>query len=873
MGVSKSVCLLCRLKIARVTGKVYGPQWQRQYARLSGTSSARETTGASTIASSNTAVVQFSTSSQPKSPPYTRKYVAHERSRKSNSELSQRRITREQPTSRVDALFHQIVDEQDRNYEAESASADPSFIRAIGRLQEMLDGNTPIPDAYSYFQTKIYPAARRKGAHIPRVYHKAKSALLERVVIAKTADMASAGLPTVARILRLYAEDGGVHPKQWTVLVGELVKYIVNAATSPETQFGSEDERHLALQAMVKDLVDSWKVLSLRQRLAQRRHPNQWFPRLDESDLPRSAKKGQFSHAFSSLYQYPPEYLGSPVGVLAIATCALVQDSTLCSDGVRQDAAQFRYSVALTIKFCTYGDTAFRKEVVHTFPSLEDYVIGRWHGVASFPRSKGTVKNKRAPRKDTTPISATRGENVETLDAAFILQRLGTMPYTRNFTELDSLWDSFVGPERPIPGRTAAMIRQHPDIIDSFIKTRMTFSQYEQALVAWNVLGEVGLKPSLRTWNLMLDGLRKAGNLGGIRNIWAKLVRSGLRLDTSLWTTRIAGLIDCGDVEGGLRALDEMILLWENGQNRTAVEPTIAPVNAALLGLIRRKQHDIASRLITWATEKGLHPDVFTYNTILRSLIRNGHSSEEVEKLLTTMQAQGVKPDEATYVIILDSSFVGAVTRGPDDQAKIVASIASAMTGSGLQLNMQTYSKMIYILLRSNATTAALDVLNHVYSRKLEPPPHIYTMLIEHFFAQSPPNLQAVNVLLQRLHNRKLDDMDRIFYDRIIQGYARVGEAQEAFNVFIYVNKLGVRVSLSVLQDLLEALVSKGLIAEAKNMVALEKKQFESHRTDPEENQGYWSHHFWIRANMYGLLDAPEMSRERAAYSIASETL
>ena len=48
----------------------------------------------------------------------------------------------------------------------------------------------------------------------------------------------------------------------------------------------------------------------------------------------------------------------------------------------------------------------------------------------------------------------------------------------------------------------------------------MTFNQPDKAMVAWNLLGKVGLKPSLRTWNLTLEGLGKAGNINGLKNIW-----------------------------------------------------------------------------------------------------------------------------------------------------------------------------------------------------------------------------------------------------------------------------------------------------------------------------------------------------------------
>lgn len=782
-------------------------------------------------------------------------------------EVSQTKITREQPSSRVDALFRQIVQEQQRRQGSAGrethAPIDVSLVKAIEELQGMMDRDTPIGDAYSFFRSEIYPAARAPGAHVPPAYHKLKFALLDKLAAAKKADMFAEGLPTVSDIFRIYAEVGELKPKQWAVLVAELIHSIISIDPEAETQSIAKYERQLTLrEAMLADLVESWKTLALPRTTldpaSEKQLTNDFgFPRLDKASLSRYAKKGSFPRAFSALFpQYPTNQLGAPVAVLAIATYALMHDRERCSVGVRQTATRFMSRVAQLITLVNYQDGDLRRDLVSTFPDLTEYVMGLWPAIRTYLKQKTASGNINSHDVYRMPMLTNKAQKTSAFDAVSIWHRLNRTHGTRNSVELDQLWEEFVGSEKTISGERAAQIRQYPALMDSFIKARMVFNQPDKAIAAWNVLGKVGLKPSLRTWNLMLDGLKNAGNIDGIKNIWAKLSKSGLQLDTAIWTTRIGGLIECGDIEGGLNALEEMAGLWEKNTTETAVRPTIEPVNAALHGLIRHRRHDILEKLLAWADSKGIQPDIFTFNTLLRSSIRNGNRAEDVQRLLAAMKAQDVRPNEATFVILLDSSFSDSHIRDPEEQANIVAGIASAMASAGLELNMHTYAKMIYILLRSNATTASMALVSHLYSRNLKLSPHIYTMLIEHCFAQNPPDLDSVHLFVQ--HQRRLDfkDMDRIFYDRVIGGFALYGEALVALDVYKHGARVGVRVSLSALYELLRALILQERLSEAQDVVNSEKRMFEGRNPDSEEHVKYWTHQFWELAARHGLWES-----------------
>ncbi|KAI2630497.1 hypothetical protein GGS21DRAFT_204287 [Xylaria nigripes] len=861
MRRSKPVCLLCRLQVINATGKTVNLQWKTQAVNLHTSLSRHDVSRARATEWAPGAAAS------PRPTPSLRKiYFESGRNWKPGALFSPTQIPEKQSSTNLEAFFDQIVREQRglRNTAGNESIPDDASVHlpvvgAIEKLRELIEGDTPVADAYSYFQTQVQPLAQAPDVIVPRAYQQVLLLLLDKLTKAKKADMSSEKLPTVAEISRMYVEVGKLQPRQWAVLVRELIQCIVNLGPSTE----AEARPVAALRdAMLVDLVESWKVFSL-PRYATSPIDNHellstlWFPTLNKYRLTRFTKSGKFADAFSILFeQYSLTQLGTPISTLAIATYVLLSDSTRCPAGIREKAVRFMSKVSHIIVIVDYQATCLRSEVANELPSLEQYIMGLWPDIEAHLRKNHAAEYGSSTEAYTALFSVGENRAAQVFNANYIRHRLHRVYKARNFAALDGLWQAFIGTENPMSQERIELIQQNPDLIDLFINARMSFRQPDMAVTAWGLLSEVGLKPTLMTWNLMLGGLKSIGNAEGIHNVWAKLVGSGLKLDKAIWTTRVGGLIEGGDVEGGLYALQEMAHIWETNPNApAAVQPSIEPVNAALTALFDSGRPDVAKKLLAWAEKKDLRPDIYTFNLLLRSMIRGKNQNNDIQKLFAIMQAQGIKANEATFTIILDASFSPGQEVSAEEQAKLVAGVASAMKDSGLQLNMITYGKMIYVLLRSNAASQAMDIVTHIYERGLELSPHIYTMLVQYFFRQDPPDLNSVRLLVKRRRYIDFDDMDIVFHDRLVQGFSLTGDTVAALEVFDRVIKYGAQMSLSTLTDLLSVLLHKGLRKEARRMVMLEKTRFEKKYPNPEPHAKYWSHTFWQMAREHGLLN------------------
>ncbi|KAJ1335600.1 pentatricopeptide repeat domain-containing protein 1 [Microdochium nivale] len=885
MKAPRTVCLLCRHKLAAAGAHHHQPQsWAPRLA-------ANFTT---TAIDSNTQATQH------ERPPRTaqraparslRRVLASARDDDHRNTVSPGlgRVQQPQSSARVEAIFHNIVaahDAKDGTAKDGTAqlpqAAQPTggfnltLVQDVAKLQDMVDsGDVNLGEAFTFLKTNIYPLVRDSESYIPQIFYTVVSKLVDRAIAAKAADISSTALPSAADIFRVYADLGELKPHRWCFLVGKLVQGLVD--NNPDLSI-EDYERHLASRdVMLADLVDCWKVLSLPKFSINLDHDSEidgfWFPRLEKFSVPRNSKSDNFTAALCSMFpQYPPDSLGPPAAALAIATYTLLLDSRRSNPATRRAAVRFLKQIARLITVVRIRDEALQNLMQTTFPGLERYVLEEW---PELKRHLRTNVSEVEPSRDWADRSQAGSRGKAQFDARLIGSRLsqayGRRSGSRNSHEVDKLWQEFVGVEQPISAERSAELQKHPELFNSFINIYMALNNSDKAVQCWNTLRKVGLKPTLLTWNVMLDGCRKARNLHGLTNIWTKLTTSKMPLDIGVWTTYVSGLIDCGNIEGAIKTLEQLTQTYKAavaaGDTSRVVKPSIEPVNATLAGLIRTNRFPIAEKLIEWSARQGLKPDIFTFNTLLRPLIRQD-KQEEVTRLFATMDSLGIKADAATFTVVLDDCLADLDT--VEDQIEMVNKVLTQMKSAGLETNLKTYGKMIYLLLLKgdHAKEAVKVVLAHLWSEGHELSPHIYTMLVEHYFSRSPPDLIAVESLLKRRRLLDYDDMDRVFYDRLVKGYSLVGEMR-ALDIHYKLSEAGYQTTLGSQLELLRMLLNQGRRDEARGLVNTTKRRYEETRqpmafsqgqgqgSDNGEEESYWKHTFWHVSSEEGLLDTP----------------
>ncbi|RDL40399.1 uncharacterized protein BP5553_00378 [Venustampulla echinocandica] len=744
-------------------------------------------------------------------------------------------------------------------------------------LRKLLSEKTAPVESWNFFVEHFGPDiwSKDKGTvgqrALPAFLHSAAKQVLRQVISAKYQHPFSSTLPTVAEVSTLYAQLGLLHGNDWADmmlnLIGEILKI---RQESPRD--------HIREKALLSDLLGSWNVVCRRSG-----HVPSFTPVdslcLDWSKLPYvSTQHTTYVYRKSGL----PSLFGllapsfrlrhlDNVPIIAIATLALLaKESPPETTGLLDDPA-FINTLRQVIGVRGYDINQLKGvNDGSNIDIVSGFAIKEWHEL-----------DLHSTKTADPPRGATHLSSPSPVYRIGIHKRIQDALGRRDVSQLDKLWIDVAN--LPIsqsdgePNSSGLPARHETGTLSAslcnyFILAYMTLRMPNSAINVWNHMVSSGLTPTVRTWTAMLDGCRASRDRNALETIWGKMQQSDVKPDTVCWTTRIIGLIECGRVEDGLRALDEMGRTWlsvmksEQGKTTSgklsprsdiqgAAKPTTETINAVIAGLLRKRKSEAIRHVLSWSSKFDIRPDIVTYNTLLRYLIRDGRS-KEVGVILQQMQKSGVEADVVTFTTIIEEIFHPSESTTPEEQRESILAILSEMEAAGVKANLHTYGKIIYQILRTphGDFTAVTAVMERMAQQGLQPSSHIYTMLIDHYFNRETPDLDAARGLIERVRLEP-GSADHIFWDRVIEGYARAGDTASAMRILGRLNSEQNVTGWVPLKTLLLALAQNQEWDVARTLV----KNTIADRGGPiseDEHGKEGQHPFWRLATELGLLQA-----------------
>ncbi|PQE02933.1 pentatricopeptide repeat domain-containing protein [Rutstroemia sp. NJR-2017a BVV2] len=747
-------------------------------------------------------------------------------------------VSRPEPGDALEALF------EEASKKGLNEPPEIELERHIEELSEMLENRlsgkpVPLRDCWSFFLHHFGPAAWKAGT-INRATHPTHlkiiaPQLLEQIMKAKSADPFSDDLPTYTELTLPFFELGILTGRDWTEMMTVLLVNILEAR---------EPLAARQTQPLIMDLLMSWNIVcreatteatvdisptSLNWSYMPKIPPHKFAQasKLEQARIRKDingASEKNINLAFSLLLPLVRLRKDGISGV-ALGTIKVLLDFERhgLGDSVTPDVSTLLEALltvvhACGIEFRDLSSSALKRVPLPILQAIKDdwVVIKNRANAIVLP----IMPSKRSY---SSPLSGT--------DSNMISRRLAQAFKIRNRKAAEDSWlDAQRLPVAKLDSNdTKGVVRfvggtLSPALYHQFILTFMGLGSPARAIEVWNHMVENDVVPGVGAWDAMINGCKVSRDAKALNEVWAKMTSSDVKPDVQCWTSRISGLIHCRAIEDGLYALDEMGRLWlqavrkrdpnikvsklkEVGAISGVVKPTIVTVNAAVSGLLTQRQPAAAHRVLDWASKIGISPDVQTYNMLIRSLIREGRVNE-ASKLLKSMQAEEIAPDAATFVTILEDFFKDAHHQTPDELKDTVKSVFSMMEEADVEVNLHTYNKIIYLLLQANPNdmAAVAQVMEHMASRNAQPDTHTYTMLVNHYFSLQPPNLEAVRILMERAR-LEVGAVDHIFYDRVIEGYARAGDTSSALRLLGRIQPSRQYTSWNTLRTLLMALI------------------------------------------------------------------
>lgn len=748
----------------------------------------------------------------------------------------------------------------------------------LARIRPMMKEQS-IEECLEFFLTKLWNTSTFERRS--RLLKQRGAYLMGQVALAKTANLDSQMLPSISQITQYLHEMDSLGSKRWSDMMFGLIRAIL-AKSAVRADYESDEAyatAKLQKEQLIDDLVDSW-IIFHRHKMSPKSSTLQTseeaefrLPDIDPDKLRFYAWKQNHKAAFSCIF---PHWVGQvrEIPAIAIATFVLLVDNEHSTISARQKAKPLLVPIGHVVSACRIKSPAIVK-LLEPYPTVLLYVLKQWDAVLERLHGQG-VRNGKQERKQGANITTSDFHRLDGFTNGRVSQSvssygkdvLAKIRYAIGMSDvltLETLWREFWGiiETQKSPSR----IDRYPKIFDYFIMAFTALQKPNRAIDVWDAMISIGLSPTLQTWSSMIEGCRKGRNGAGIENVWRKLVASGMPLDETVWSSRIMGLMEAGEPDAGIRALHEMLRM---SQLPGGVPLNIKAVNAAVTGLLRLNAKSAANDVLLWASQHGIEPDVFTFNILLGPLVAEGRSSE-IKSTLNLMSNSSIKPNAATYTILLEG-LIGTLHDLPSVQQRLsVEKLLTDMENDGVVANQENFGRMLHLILRDvrhteTHTEGAVGAIFRYMDRKgLVPSPHILTMLVDHYFTRTPPATKDIDLLL-RTYSHSL--VDRVFWERVIKGYALAGATDRAFAWFEKTYFTSFIITLDTLEILLRALVNDNKISAARRVVDNVKQhrgvsigginnsaRFLAQRTRWDR---YWRHGFWGYAMDCGLLSAAE---------------
>jgi pentatricopeptide repeat protein len=171
-----------------------------------------------------------------------------------------------------------------------------------------------------------------------------------------------------------------------------------------------------------------------------------------------------------------------------------------------------------------------------------------------------------------------------------------------------------------------------------------------------------------------------------------------------------------------------------------------------------------------------------------------------------------------------------------EEQEESVVSLLGLIDSANLGKDAITYSTLIDGLLKVHKNVLGANlVFDAMVKREVKIRPHVWTSFLTYFFQEAndgrgSPNFAAIEALWNRIQSTD-GIIDVIFYDRMIEGYARYGEVDQALHFLTRMAKEARKPGWPCITAVVSALLDKGLVDKASEIVH-----------DVEHSEGYFPH-------------------------------
>ncbi|XP_050210386.1 pentatricopeptide repeat-containing protein At5g02860 [Mercurialis annua] len=327
----------------------------------------------------------------------------------------------------------------------------------------------------------------------------------------------------------------------------------------------------------------------------------------------------------------------------------------------------------------------------------------------------------------------------------------------------------------------------------SLITAYASNGRYRDAVVVFKKMEEEGSKPTLITYNVILNVYGKMGMpWSKISGLVDGMKSSGVAPDDYTYNTLISCCRRGSLYEEAARVFEEMKM--------SGFSPDKVTYNALLDVYGKSRRPKEAMEVLKEMESNGFSPSIVTYNSSISAYARDGLLKEAME-LKMQMVENGIKPDVFTYTTLL-SGFEKA---GMDEPAM---RIFEEMRAAGCKPNICTFNALIKMHGNRGNFPEMMKVFEEIEICNCTPDIVTWNTLLA-VFGQNGMDSEVSGVFREMKRAGFMPERDT--FNTLISAYSRCGSFEQAMAVYRRMMEAGITPDLSSYNAVLAALARGGL--------------------------------------------------------------
>ncbi|TMW97495.1 hypothetical protein EJD97_005396 [Solanum chilense] len=238
---------------------------------------------------------------------------------------------------------------------------------------------------------------------------------------------------------------------------------------------------------------------------------------------------------------------------------------------------------------------------------------------------------------------------------------------------------------------------------------------------------------------------------------------------------------------------------------------TVQVYNSMMGVYARNGRFSWVQQLLELMHERGLEPDLVSFNTLINARLKSGPMTPNLAiELLDEVRSSGIQPDIITY-----NTLISACSR--ESNVEEAVKVFNDMESHRCQPDLWTYNAMISVFGRCGMDGEAARLFNELEANGFYPDAVTYNSLLHAFARQG--NIEKVKEICEEMVNMGFGK-DEMTYNTIIDMYGKQGRHDLALQVYNDMTSSGRSPDVITYTILIDSLGKDNKMAEASKVMS-----------------------------------------------------